>query len=83
MDMRTRCGKAGAVETPIGLMPKPKDLDLSGLDITAEDLKELLRVDVDLWKAELPDIENHFAKFGDKMPERLQKQLKELAKRLG
>ena len=76
-------GKAGAVETPIGLMPKPEDLDLSGLDITAEDLKELLRVDVDLWKAELPDIENHFAKFGDRMPERLKKQLKELAKRLG
>jgi phosphoenolpyruvate carboxykinase (GTP) len=76
-------GKAGAVETPIGLMPKPEDLDLSGLDIPAEDLKELLRVDVDLWKAELPDIENHFSKFADRLPERLKKQLKDLAKRLG
>jgi phosphoenolpyruvate carboxykinase (GTP) len=76
-------GKAGAVETPIGLMPKPEDLDLSGLDISAEDIKELLRVDVEAWKAEIPDIENHFAKFADRMPERLAKQLKELAKRLG
>ncbi len=76
-------GKVGAVETPIGLMPKPEDLDLGGLEIPAEDLKELLRVDSDAWKAEIPDIEQHFAKFGDRLPERLAKQLKELAKRLG
>lgn len=76
-------GKVGAVETPIGLMPKPEDLDLSGLAISGEDLRELLRVDVDAWKAEIPDIEQHYAKFGDRLPERLAKQLKELAKRLG
>ncbi len=76
-------GKVGAVETPIGLMPKPEDLDLNGLDIPAEDLKELLRVDVDAWKAEIPDIKQHFSKFGDRLPERLAKQLRELAKRLG
>jgi len=76
-------GKVGAVETPIGLMPKPEDLDLSGLAIPDEDLRELLRVDVDAWKAEIPDIEQHYAKFGDRLPERLAKQLKELAKRLG
>jgi phosphoenolpyruvate carboxykinase (GTP) len=76
-------GKAGAVETPIGLMPKPEDLDLSGLDVSADDLKELLRVDAEAWKAELPDIERHFSQFGDKLPERLSKQLEELRKRLG
>ncbi len=76
-------GKVGAVETPIGLMPKPEDLDLAGLDVPAADLKELLRVDVEAWKAEVPDIEKHFAKFGDHMPGRLKKQLEELAKRLG
>ena len=46
-------GKVGAVETPIGLMPKEGDLDLTGLAIPAADLKELLRVDADAWKAEI------------------------------
>jgi len=50
-------GKAGAVETPIGLLPRPEDLDLRGLDVPPEDLRELLRVDVDAWRAETPDIE--------------------------
>ena len=50
-------GKAGAIETPIGLMPKEGDLDLTGLAIPAADLKKLLRVDADAWKAELSDIE--------------------------
>ena len=76
-------GKVGAVETPIGLMPAEGDLDLSGLAIPAADLKELLRVDVDAWKAELGDIEKHFARFGDRLPERLRKQLETQRKRLG
>ena len=76
-------GKVGAVETPIGLMPKEGDLDLTGLAIPAADLKELLRVDVDAWKAELADIEKHFAQFGDRLPERLRKQLDAQRKRLG
>ncbi|MBC7227798.1 MAG: phosphoenolpyruvate carboxykinase (GTP) [Thermoflexales bacterium] len=76
-------GKAGAVETPIGLLPRPEDLDLRGLDVPPEDLRELLRVDVDAWRAELPDIERHFAQFGDRLPRRLQEQLRALQARLG
>ena len=76
-------GKIGAVETPIGLMPKERDLDLSGLAIPAADLKELLRVDVGAWKAELGDIEKHFDQFGDRLPERLRQQLDAQRKRLG
>ncbi|OHE22215.1 MAG: phosphoenolpyruvate carboxykinase [Syntrophobacterales bacterium RBG_19FT_COMBO_59_10] len=76
-------GTVGAVETPIGLMPKEGDLDLAGLAIPAADLKELLRVDADAWKAELSDIERHFSQFGDRFPERLRKQLSDLKKRLG
>jgi phosphoenolpyruvate carboxykinase (GTP) len=67
-------GKAGAVETPIGLLPRPEDLDLRGLDVPPEDLRELLRVDVDAWRAEIPDIERHFAQFGDRLPRRLREQ---------
>jgi len=76
-------GKVGAIETPIGLMPKEQDLDLSGLSISAADLKELLRVDRDAWKVELGDIERHFAQFGDRLPKRLLQQLEAQRKRLG
>jgi len=40
-------------------------------------------VDVGAWKAELAGIEKHFARFGDRLPERLWKQLDDLRKRLG
>jgi len=46
-------------------------------------VKELMEVNLKEWKAEIPDIEKHFATFGKRLPERLKKQLKELAARLG
>jgi phosphoenolpyruvate carboxykinase (GTP) len=76
-------GKVGAVETPIGLMPKEGDLDLTGLSIPPADLKELLRVDPSAWKAEAADIERHFGQFGNRLPARLRKQLDDLRSRLG
>jgi phosphoenolpyruvate carboxykinase (GTP) len=76
-------GKVGAVETPIGLMPKEGDLDLTGLAVPPADLRELFRVDTEAWKAEAADIERHFDQFGDRIPARLRKQLEDLRKRLG
>ena len=76
-------GKAEAVQTPIGLLPRLGGLDLKGLKIDERDIQELLRVDLDAWKAEIPDIEKHFAQFGDRLPARLRKQFAELKKRLG
>jgi phosphoenolpyruvate carboxykinase (GTP) len=76
-------GRVGAVETPIGLMPREGDIDLADLAVTAADLKELQRVDVDAWKGELADIGRHFGQFGDRLPPRLRKQLDDLRKRLG
>jgi phosphoenolpyruvate carboxykinase (GTP) len=76
-------GAVGAVETPIGLMPREGDLDLAGLAVSAAGLKELLRVDRDAWRAELTDIEKNFDQFGDRLPERLRKQLADLRRRLG
>jgi phosphoenolpyruvate carboxykinase (GTP) len=76
-------GKVGAEETPIGLLPRDGDLDTQGLDTSADDLKELLKVDAEAWKAEIPDIENHFTTFGDRLPDRLKKQLEEFRHRLG
>jgi len=76
-------GTVGARETPIGLMPRDGDLDLAGLDIAKDNMRELMEVDQKEWKAEVPDIEKHFALFGDRLPVRLKKQLEEMKKRLG
>jgi phosphoenolpyruvate carboxykinase (GTP) len=78
-----RCaGKADIVETPIGNMPAPGALDVDGLDMPAEDLAELLSVDVQGWLKEIPLIEEHFAKFGDKLPAGLHDELNQLKQRL-
>ena len=76
-------GKAEGRKTPIGILPKEGELDLTGLPIAAQDLAELLRVDAAAWKAELPDIDQHFKQFGDRLPARLSAHLKALVERLG
>jgi phosphoenolpyruvate carboxykinase (GTP) len=78
-----RCeGTAKAIETPIGNLPANAALDLEGLDVSAEDLAELLRVDVDGWLHELPLIREYYAKFGDRMPKQLVAELDAMRERL-
>ena len=78
-----RCdGTAHASETPIGRLPRPADLDATGLDLTTEQLNELLSVDVDGWLAEIPLIREHFDRFGTHMPEGLTHELDDLDRRL-
>jgi phosphoenolpyruvate carboxykinase (GTP) len=72
-------GTVDAVSTPIGLLPAPGALDLAGLDVAPADLDELLAVDADGWRAAIPQIEAHFAQFGDKLPGALGARLNELA----
>jgi phosphoenolpyruvate carboxykinase (GTP) len=74
--------KVDAQESPIGLLPIEGDLDLKGLDIPSEDMNELMTVDPAEWKAVIPEIEQHFATFGERLPERLKKQLAEYKARL-
>jgi phosphoenolpyruvate carboxykinase (GTP) len=79
-----RCaGHGAAVETPIGVMPPvgPEGLDTSGLDISDEDVAELLRVDVSEWKAQLPHFHEHLGKF-ERLPKELHEQLLALERRL-
>jgi phosphoenolpyruvate carboxykinase (GTP) len=79
-----RCEGAGeARETPIGLVPGEGGLDLEGLDIDPEAVSELLHVEPEEWKAQLPQVHEHFAKFGDDLPQALRDQLSELEQRLG
>ena len=75
-------GKAGARETAIGLLPDNGALDLEGLNIVQENLLELLEVDVEVWKAEIPSLEEHFAQFKNRMPQRIMQQLNALKERL-
>jgi len=78
-----RCaGMVDATDTAIGRMPVAGSLDVEGLDLTSEDLAELLRVDSAGWQAELPLIEEHFAQFGDRLPSALRAQLEALTERL-
>jgi phosphoenolpyruvate carboxykinase (GTP) len=65
-------GDAAAVETPIGLLPTPDGLDTSGLDIDPADLEALLAVDVAGWRDAIPQIREHYARFGDDIPAALQ-----------
>ena len=79
-----RCeGKADAVETAIGYVPKPEDIDLTGLDMDMDTLKGILTVDHDVWVQEANEIEEHYKKFGDKLPKELRHQLDTLKKNLG
>ncbi len=75
-------GRAGAQETAIGHLPRPEDLDLHGLSVSAEYLKELLRVDVAAWRNEIPDIQRHFGQFGARVPQRMHDQVCALEERL-
>ncbi len=76
-------GTAAAQTTPIGNLPTPESLDLTGLDLPAENLRELLEVDVPGWKIEIATVAESYAKFGDRLPTALTKQLEELRRRLG
>jgi len=81
--MFRRCdGDATARETPIGWLPAPGDLDTTGLDVTVDDLVELLRVDAPAWAREVPQLEEHYARFGDRLPPELAEHLATLGRRL-
>jgi len=74
-----RCsGEDDAVETPIGFLPAPGALNIAGADVTDADMAALLAVDPAAWVAEAEAIEEHYARFGDKLPPALARQLSAL-----
>jgi phosphoenolpyruvate carboxykinase (GTP) len=78
-----RCeGTADAVETPIGLLPAEGEINTEGLDIPDTAMDELLSVDAGLLREQLPQIEEHFEKFGERLPHKLRKQLDLLVSRV-
>src|SRR3989475_5055391 len=78
-----RCdGTAHGAETAVGRLPGPADLDISGLNLPAANLEKLLSVDVKGWLGEGPCIREHFAQFGEHLPEALGRELQGLEQRL-
>ncbi|HEX2149783.1 MAG TPA: phosphoenolpyruvate carboxykinase (GTP) [Actinomycetota bacterium] len=76
-------GKGEAVDTPLGRVPAPGSLNTEGLDISDEELANLLAVNVEDWKAEAKSIAEHFDKLGERMPQELRDELAKLEERLG
>ncbi|HEY1281485.1 MAG TPA: phosphoenolpyruvate carboxykinase (GTP), partial [Acidimicrobiales bacterium] len=75
-------GAAEAVDTPIGRLPATGGIDTEGLDVSLDQMAELLRVDGEGWRKEIPDIEDFYNRFGDRVPEALRGQLTALEDRL-
>jgi phosphoenolpyruvate carboxykinase (GTP) len=78
-----RCDDAAeARDTPIGRVPTPASLNTEGLDIPDDQLEEILAVDVEQWKQEIPPIREFFDEFGDRLPSEISAQLDALEERL-
>ncbi len=78
-----RCkGKAGAVDSPIGFMPKPEDIDITDLDLDMDTLKELLTVDKEVWLKDVENQKEYFAQFGDRLPKEIAEELQKLENNL-
>ncbi|MFZ1992768.1 MAG: phosphoenolpyruvate carboxykinase (GTP) [Solirubrobacteraceae bacterium] len=77
-------GETRAQETAIGLVPPVGEggIPTEGLDVSPENMAKLLEVDHEGWAAALPQMKEHFAAFGDKLPAELAEQLRTLEQRL-
>jgi phosphoenolpyruvate carboxykinase (GTP) len=75
-------GTGGFVETPIGRVPTTEAIDTTGLDIDPEVLAQLVAVDADSWRQEIPQVEEHYASIGERLPDALKDELRQLEKRL-
>ena len=75
-------GVADAVDTPIGLVPSADAIDLRGLDLDDDTMRQLLAVDASSWGHEVALINEHFSMIGERLPKRLEVELDNLRQRL-
>ena len=73
----------GLNATPIGLVPTADSLNTDGLDLSPKAVDELLRVDPEHVAEQLPQVKEHLARFGDRLPGEVKAQLDALETRLG
>jgi phosphoenolpyruvate carboxykinase (GTP) len=71
-------GQVGADKTAIGFLPAPGTLDIDGLNVSEADMQVLLSVDNDGWREAVPQIREHYAAFGDRLPQQLSASLDSL-----
>jgi phosphoenolpyruvate carboxykinase (GTP) len=75
-------GRIDAVDTPIGRVPAVDGLDVEGLDLAPGTIEELVAVDAEAWRSEIPQLEAHYERLGERLPDELRDELDELEKRL-
>ena len=82
-----RCeNRVDAIETPIGFLPEPKDIDVSGLDVAPDTMVTLLSVNTQQWEHEMNSVAEYLDSYGDRLPEDLrqvQQQVAEALKQAG
>lgn len=76
-------GEAQGQQTAIGILPKTSELNLAGLDLSADAMSELMAIDVQGWQQEVSAIEEYLHTFGDRTPALLFQELAEIEKQLG
>ena len=79
-----RCaGEVDAVETPIGFVPKPEDINIEGLDgVTVDTVKNLLTIDKQSWLDDVENIKAFYKQVGDRVPQEMYTELAQLEERL-
>jgi phosphoenolpyruvate carboxykinase (GTP) len=78
-----RCaGSAAAIDTPIGYMPRPDDLNTNGMDITPETLAELTAAPNAAWRQEIAGFRRYLLEFGPHLPGAILAEVDEIARRL-
>jgi phosphoenolpyruvate carboxykinase (GTP) len=76
-------GNAEAEDSLLGLVPREGEIDIEDLAIGEEHMRELRSIDPDDMRDQIPQMQQHFAQFGDRLPDRLRAQMQDLAERLG
>jgi phosphoenolpyruvate carboxykinase (GTP) len=75
-------GGGDADETAIGFVPSPGSLDVTGLELTDQELRDLIEVDTTAWRDEVALIEAHYDEIGERLPGEMRSQLARLSERL-
>jgi phosphoenolpyruvate carboxykinase (GTP) len=79
-----RCNKkVKAKKTPIGYIPYPHDIDMTGLDIGKEKLHQLLTIDAKDWEQELEGQKQFLSRFKKDIPHEIEKEHQALKRRFG
>jgi phosphoenolpyruvate carboxykinase (GTP) len=82
--MLDRCaGKVGAVESAVGRLPRPQDLNTAGLALASGALESLCSIDADIWRNEVAEMREYLGRYGSRLPAALLAELKTTEQRLG